>query len=237
MFRSQNFLNSNNRKTNSLPSELLANLTAYWKLEESSGTRINNHNPGIYDLTAIDSITGVIGKINNGQLAISSTARGLTTPHTSDFSLTQSMSFSIWANINGSNNFELLSNCIGNGSYGYSFYGSSNTFTIQCNNGSINESNLISPLLPNTYYHFVITWDVTILEFRIYLNSSLEITETSVSAPDDSFTGNVGIGNIYDYFGVTSSIHSFDEAAYWTNRVLSEQEVILLYNGGVGVTY
>ena len=51
-----------------LPPSLLTNLVAWWKLDETSGDRVNSINPGVYDMTAPLNPASETGKNGNAYI-------------------------------------------------------------------------------------------------------------------------------------------------------------------------
>lgn len=220
--------------TTQLPSGLLTNLTAWWKFDEASGTRVNSANPGVLDLTPFGTTSAVTGIINGGAAtggAGGGNADRFSCSHTSALSLTQDISFSIWFK-SASADATLFGDTNG-GNYGYIFYISSSTLYFQCNNGSISYSAALS-FTANVWNHIVITWTYSTGTLKVYRNDTLVINSSSLGTPTNSFTSVFAPGTAGNYFGGT---HSFDEAAVWTGRILSAGDVTSLYNGGIGVTY
>lgn len=91
------------------PDSLLTSLVAWWPMDEESGTRVNAHNPGTYDLTDNNTVTfqaGVAGNeavfvaANDEYLSIASVGAGNLDFTTGDFTVCG------WAIINSSSETE-----------------------------------------------------------------------------------------------------------------------------------
>lgn len=90
----------------------------------------------------------------------------------------------------------------------------------------------------NTFYHMVFTWDG--VDCKIYKNGSLLSSVTKietgaytgiVNSTQELYMGRLGDGTQNN--GTTS----FDELGIWKNRVLTQRDVDLLYNSGIGIAY
>jgi len=218
---------------------LIDDLVTYWKLDQLSGTLVDN-------ISNIN-LTGV-GSPLFGEPGIIETAIGINSPlqgfqNTSNsnldvinFGTTQNFSFNLWVNFTAvSSGFPLIfdSNSLNDPRWAI-FGGSGDTkiswrttttgvgVTLITNeNLSINEYHMITGIRNNSGQDFFLFIDGV-------LNQSL-----TGQTPQDASSGNISLGNPFASRTLNSSI---DEFGIW-NRSLTSQEIDQLFNGGSGTTY
>jgi hypothetical protein len=109
---------------------------------------------------------------------------------------------------------------------GFQFYvhgpsGPSSTAFVVANTGNSFTVN------PNTWYNVVGTWDG--VEVKIYINGILRGSQTASSGSLSSSTSPNLIGN----YSNTYMDGSISNAAFWTDTVLNEDDILNIYNNGI----
>ena len=79
----------------------------------------------------------------------------------------------------------------------------------------------------NTWYNIVGTWDGS--EIKIYVNGALGGSETAISGSLSSSTA----PNLIGRYNTTYMNGNISNAAFWTDTVLSEDDILNIYNNGV----
>jgi hypothetical protein len=233
---------------------LFANLIAYWKMEESSGTRYDSHGSNhltVYsdDPSAIESGGGVIGN-SAIQNDLNENVSLYIAPSPYD-AVNSSWSFSFWmsTNDNGDDTNQMFPNAWSNcclwrirtlegdahqtveGGIWYDELGAGTSFN--ANKAGIYEGGFV---------HVAVTHDLSTKTVRVYYNGIEEhvfvynIKLSSVSPGNNyentllsMFAGDVS-GTQYPGPG------KLDEVGIW-GRVLTAPEITALYNSGVGLEY
>jgi hypothetical protein len=219
---------------------LTDDLKAYWKLNETSGTRSDSVNS--HDLTDNNTVgytsSGVVGnaasftKANSEYLSVADTADLQTGDINFSISawvkfdtLTGATVYGIAArNTTGSNREWTLDHYAGTGWRMY-VYGSGGT-------GVGNVTNTHTPST-GTWYHVVAWHSSTSNQVGIAINDGTPVTASTSGAPTVksgiTFTlGELGGSNYHD--------GDIDEVGFW-KKVLSGDEIEELYNSGSGFTY
>lgn len=215
----------------SISNSLLSGLTAYYKLGEASGTRADEL--GNYHLTASGTPGNAVGIIGNG-LSLTAASSQYITRSGSIAAIGTSRSFSVWVNptstsltgrrgiisngagaIDGGVNFQIEIGAIANGKIGIYQSG-------------IGNAAASSAAVAGTWYHLVAL--VTGTSSSLYINNSLTVTLGPGIENNNNLNLFVGVG----YNGYWDGV--IDELGIWT-RVLTNNEIAALYNGGAGLTY
>lgn len=221
---------------------LLSGLIAYWKLEESSGTRYDSH--GSFDLTENGNIDSGIGV--KGDCAISNNSNysngiGLTIYPSPYDSVGASWSLSYWISENGGDTGHMFPNAWGNCCLTViaTTDGETRVRVAVWHDQTLTDISR-SALYTGGFVHVVITHHLPTKTVRAYydgveehvftyfnsLNSEAGYGENvllSMFAGDITGTGFAGPGKL-------------DEVGIW-GRTLTQAEVSALYNGGNGITY
>lgn len=217
-------------------STILSGLTAYWKMENNSTDSMNRYH-GI-DTSVIYST----GKVNlgagfNGTSSKIQVADGINSP----FRQTTAITYSLWVSLPSGGNTR-----IGTASSGGQGSGGIFIDTVSCNfawtptnpNSDRTWSTTFS-LSANTWYHLAFTMNFSGASIgNWYLNGSAMTTTLSSSVttatPNTSYNSNngdcIGARFLNSFFYGNASI---DEVGIW-NRVLSANEINLLYNNNIG---
>lgn len=223
-------------------SSLIADLIAYYKLDEAGGNRADSHTGG-YTLTDNNTVLSAAGIINNAALFAAASSEYLSSSNAvfernGDMFLT----WSCWAylgskaanrtifsrdQVNGAGrNYLLLYN---NGADRFAAY----TFSaIGAITGNVVANALGSPAI-NTWYHIILELDDDNNSLTIRINDSLEDSAGTTGTP-------IGSSGVSD-FAIGNASSGFmdgrvDEWGFW-GRLLTATEKTNLYNGGAGLTY
>lgn len=233
---------------------LTDNIQAYWKLEETSGTRFDEtaNNNDLTDNNTVLYGTGIIGNGADFELTNSETL-SITDASQTGLDFTGAFSVSMWVkpeslsgteaihglvgkNLNSNRGWQLGIGMIGGQAYAdATWYNSAGTRQIiQWSLGTFSAG---------TMYHLVFAMNIgstDINTFDIYKNGVALTRSGTVSVTDigdhagDFVMGkatNTGIYTSHTYFdGI------IDEVGIWS-RVLSGTEITTLYNSGSGLQY
>jgi hypothetical protein len=233
---------------------LLTNLQGYWKFNESSGNA-SDSSGNSNTLTNTNSATYVPAKLSNGaSLAIASKqCFRITDAAQTGLDIAGDFTLSFWLKLNTQPGgdypaFQLQSKwdetanqrsyCLNyqytSGVYKFGFAVSAN------GEGSVtNIYHFNKTLTLDTWYHIVVTYDVSTHTATIYLNGSL-YSSSSTGTTFAIYNSNCDfmVGAVYNAtngdYGHTDGV--FDEFGIWS-RVLDSGEVSSLYLDGVGLSY
>jgi hypothetical protein len=234
------------RRDRSANSPFLTNLVAYYKLGETSGTRVDSYTNGL-DLTDVNTVGGAAGIIGGGADFIAANNEALIIPDANKSSFqfpNQSYTFSFWFNadvINVSSDTLL-------GIYPSSASERQYWFSVQQNVvnffhwDSAQAQKVLQKIsfgyyFPDQWYFVAGVYDHAGQEIRLYVNDltvvTLSVTTGASSATEENFTiGSRKTDSTYDL----SFDGTIDEIGVW-NRALTAAEVATLYNSGAGLSY
>jgi hypothetical protein len=214
-----------------LAPSLLNNLVAYWKLDETSGPRIDS--AGSNNLTDNNSVGSAVGKVGNAALFDGSNYLTVTNP---TLNITGAISIAGWIY---AVNRTLRQHIFGGyaplspySGYGVCIGPISSKYEWWSGSGGWKPSNTAIAL--NTWAHIAFTLNST-GTLNMYLNGSLDRTTTS-SAPG-LYNGQRALGARSDGTRCLVSGTLVDEVCIWKDRVLTPTEIAILYNGGAGITF
>jgi hypothetical protein len=226
-----------------IPSNLSDGLIAYWKFDETSGTRADATGNGNQIVEVGGSVPSETGIIGNAAYINSGIPTGWLETTNPNFTIDSgARTYSTWMGW-GVNDIGYQWGIMSKETNDYGgpilFYlEQDNTLTSRfTTSGSGWNINFLSNIVPQTgtYYHLAITitgTSVAIPRITFYINGSVYDTQTYSQPLLGS--GNLTFGE-YDPF--TFSYNGvFDETGIW-NRKLSDLEILSLYNSGAGRTY
>lgn len=207
---------------------LQTDLVAYWHLDESSGTRVDEING--YDLTDNNTTGSTTGKINDAALFIKANSEFLGKPDTADLSGgDRDMTWSAWIYIESDQDGWILSKWLGDNAYKLVYEAGGNNIewrlSDDCNDsGSTILEEVVST---NTWYHVVMWHDA---------DNDLSGLQVNNGTPQTTaHTG--GICNGTAGFRLSTSGTTFDgridDVAVW-HRLLTADEIEILWNDGNG---
>jgi hypothetical protein len=223
---------------------LTDSLSAYWKLDEASGTREDSH--GANDLTDNNTVGSTTGKLNTAGSFIAANSEYLSIADnaTLSFDPATPFTFSAWVYLQS----KVVDRTIG-GSWNFAgadrsfivYYQSSSDrfrFEISADGStsgvSINADSLGSPAT-GTWY-FVVAW-------HDYLGGFIAIQVNNGTVDQASWLGgtrNTASPFILGANGTGTGAFwngRIDEVGYWVGDILTASERTQLYNGGAGLAY
>lgn len=209
---------------------LTDNLTAYWKLDESSGDAIDATGNG-YTLTNSDggggSITYESGKINNGARNDGGKSRLFNT-NIPGLTSTSNNTWNFWIKNTALGGYYADHNPSSDG-VRFILYGSLDAFVMFANGNEVSTSTNPSN---DTFYMITVTKSGT--NWELFLNASSEGTTTTGGT---TYTNNSDFALFNPNDSYNSEVNAVqDEFGYW-QRTLSSSEITQLYNSGSGLEY
>lgn len=219
-------------------SSLNTDLISYWKMDETSGTRVDSEPTGTaQDLTDNNTVGYTNGISANAAFFVSSSSESLSKTNTEDLSI-DNTSFSItgWVKLRDSslsgNRYILSKTDSGTGDeYAIDINAGKFRFWIATNATYVIVTNTTS-LSSETWYFIACVYDKDALTIALSVNNGSSASKsTSGTVPDN--------GGSSFRFGCyrTGSYSSFDidEVGFW-KRGLTSDEITELYNSGSGKT-
>jgi hypothetical protein len=220
---------------------LLTNLLVWYNCDEASGNLLDQHTSGI-NLTDVATVTAGTGKIggardferDNGEYFYQSTG--------DDFEATGSISVSAWINVESLSLTRDICGVRGNSAATSAWVvrvATDNQLEVSVWNTSdaskVMDHETVGISSTGVWYHVVATIDIDNNLVNLWVNS------TAMGA--EAFTGPARSVTAYDFAvgGRNSSTIRMDglidELGIWRGRVLTQDDVNLLYNSGNGRTY
>jgi hypothetical protein len=215
-----------------VPASLLDGLVAYWKLDETSGTRIDSAgSSNLADNNIVGSTTGKIGNAANfnGTNYLSTT---------STWAPSNSFTISAWIKLNSA----LKRTIVGQDwadtppeIRNFLFRIDNGTLEFFILSGGATSVNLSSVALNDGNWHFVAAiYDDTASTIKIWADTN---TNTAGSVPTPSFQATtIYVGRRQFLIAPDNFIGDIDEVGIW-NRALTAAEISILYNSGAGITF
>lgn len=212
-----------------LPSPLTEDLLVYWNFDQTTGNLLDQ--VGDWDGVVSGATQNAAGKVGNG-FSFDGIDDVVTITFDSAMNLQPPFTISSWIYQTASDADPILARNPGNGNvvpYIYEIsYGFLRLRYFDPDQVSLSDDEQVTI---ENWYHFVITVDTS--ETKIYLNNTLVMTTTGVSALPINYT-NLFIGAYPDGSAYFAGV--IDEVGIWT-RVLSATDVSTLNNSGNGKTY
>lgn len=202
------------------------------------GGSVTEQVSGIYDLTEIGSPNYNNGKVGNGYNVSEGTnnfqAASIPLPIDNDFSI------NVW--FRGSNFDHQYNGILGRSDdpstypNPYEFFYENNAKTLVWNygNGGSLDSISVSSGQPNNFVMVTLTRNST--EFLMWINGTIQGSDSSVQAIVDDVSDLFGIGEVQISWGSNYWNGVIDEVGFW-NKTLNQVEIEELWNGGNGITY
>lgn len=218
---------------------LLYGLTGYWKFDETTGDVVYD---SIYSTAGIvvDASINQTGIINKG-VNFTDDLKYIVVNNTNQFSISgDKMSVSLWLKLDSSmKGYSRYSYKFASNHYGYILTSSQYYYGMFLNSNS-SEYRAISTMrfdvsAIGSWYHIVSVCNGDNTYPQVYING---VDNTSYA---DKFYGSLKPINSSLYLmaltsGARTMLGTIDEFAVW-NRVLSQNEILSLYNYGKGLTY
>lgn len=219
-------------------SSLLSGLVAYWKLEEASGTRVDQL--GTYNLTAVNTPGNAAGKIGNGCAFVAASSQYLTNTSLQSAGLGK-ICIAFWANrSNAATDFVTIGWVITTHSVFCITVSTDGNVYVECDGAALSIYASAADGLTG-WRHYVMVYDGTQTgdanRFKLYRGGSqVSLSAWSASVPATfTTTDPFRIGRDQLNARFTNAI--IDEVGVWTGVALTSTQVSNLYNGGTGVTY
>ena len=219
---------------------LKIDLISIWEMDETSGTTMfdsHGSNDGEISATVTINQTGIINK----SYYFDATDDRIIVPHSSTLSPSGDMSFAAWVKgttVDGAfivimNKDAVTSNrqftfAIDNYKYPRLYFFSSSGYSGRLSNTKVMDGN---------WYYIVATYTASNGLINFYVNGSLAngTQDATTSGGMNSGTADMWVG-YRSYGSATRMYGNYDQLAIW-NKLLSTDEISLLYNSGNGLPY
>lgn len=225
---------------------LLTNLVAWWSLDESSGTRVNNHNSGTHDLTDNNTVGSQSGLVGNEAVFVAANTESLSTAHHADLQILDTRDFSVagWFTLESASdsNAELISKkAAGGNAGGWALRrdGTNEGVTFVARRADNGQNRALGPISVTygTRFFFITQFTSATDELSFEINrSGTPTTGVLVGGQYASETGAFAIGAK----GATLTSLLLDGAAdeiSIAHRLWTDEEKDRLYNSGSGMAY
>lgn len=214
---------------------LKTGLRAYWKLDETTGTRVDSHTAGA-DLTDNNSTGSAAGIISNAAVIVAASLNHLSRTDTPAVSFSSTMTISTWVYLNSipAGAGAIVGKDDGASNRDYALYIDSSGVVNFTTYGTGTTGNLAygSAFSTSTWYHVLAWYDASDSTKHLQVNAGTVLDQSSSKAPSDG-TGSFEIGLFQSAFYLNGRV---DETALW-DRVLNATERTQLYNSGSGYAY
>lgn len=215
--------------------ELIDNLRAYYKCDESSGNLLDAH--GSFNLTDVNTVGSAAGKINGGRdFRLAQSEQFVSSVTTIDDIITNAYTISVWIKITALGDYlTVLRNEAGlaNSGFALDITPTGNIRAFQ-HSGALDITTGATVLSTGVWHYVSAVYNGATL--KVYLNgvedgSSL-CTGNITNSPANLEVGGLNFEGspLYHFNGV------IDELGIWT-RNLSVSELLQLYNSGNGLAY
>lgn len=204
---------------------LLDGLVSWWDLEEASGTRADAH--GDHDLTDNNTVGSGAGRVGVAADAIETNNEYLAVNAPVDF--TDSHSVAFWVYRRAGSTVTGIGNASGMG-------WRIRTSILEARNslGTVQNIALPETFTNNTWHFFVVSYDAATGTLSARMNGSETASTLALTGGIQAPSPNQL--SMFFGMGAGSAGGLIDSYGLW-NRVLSNAEVLALYNGGAGRSY
>jgi hypothetical protein len=235
------------RATGGGASPLLTDLVAYWKLDETSGTRFDS--VGTNNLSDFNTVGFAIGKIGNAASFVrANTEYLLSSSNVFDIATNEDFALSFWYKGTGTPSPNVNEIILGKGGFndangGWYLNLQQSPQRFQLAFTDITGSSVLGTGSTNyndgSWHHIVLNFDRS--------GDALVIVDGNTGTPEvtldiSSKTG--AVQSTADFFlarfASGASINfsgELDELGFWKGRILTNTEITQLYNGSAGITY
>lgn len=216
---------------------LTTGLTAFWTLDEASGTRVDSSGNG-YDLSVGGSaVSSAAGKLNNAASFDGSTVNWLGRANPALALSGGAVTISAWVKLNSvSADMGIVGKYAGGGlADGYKLYFDEgfNRFVFrQADSNGPNEDQIVStvPVIVDVWYHIVCGYDST--NHFIAINGGVRELDDGLQSTNTAHEFKIG----NDSDGMTFD-GLIDEVGIWIGTVLTDQQIAALYNSGTPLPF
>jgi len=221
---------------------LISGLISYWRLEESSGTRVDSFGPN--DLIEQNSVTSTTGKIGNAANFVAANSENLSISDATQVGLSFSGSFTFgtWVRLTTKTATQILiskNNALPNAEYSLFYSVGLDRFGFQLFDAApapfpfVLADNFGSP--STGVLHYIVFWyDSSALTINIQVNGgavdSLAFPNPLVNGTSPFFIGSDGPASV----PISFTDGDIDEVTVW-GRVLPAAERTRLFGGGNGI--
>lgn len=225
-------------KPSSISSTLNTSLISYWKLDETSGTRVDSEPTGTaQDLTDNNTVTSSTGILGNAGQFTSANSEYLNRSDSADLSVGQNQPFTVagWVYLDTKSSTMAFVSKYGTGTpreYRSRYNNGSDRFEATFYNGggfAIVTADTFGSPSTSTWYLFAFGYDGS--SAWISINGGAKDTATGGIGADDS-TADFEIGTVSSGSYWNGRV---DEVGFW-KKSLSATELTELYNSGSGKT-
>lgn len=222
---------------------LLANLTAYWKMDELTGTRFDSTANALNLTDNNSNLASAPGKIGNAVVCSQTSASNALIHAGNSFFNTAagtSFSFSAWIKANGfiAGNHGIICHDNNTAAGSYDLYSDgTNVFWFVLDNTITARSITIATVASLgtlNFHHFAFGYDDANKQMWTQLDGAARTTISTVN-PINTSSVAFTVGN-FASLGLPEQV-LVDELAYWQGRVLMAGDVSLLYNGGSSLPF
>jgi hypothetical protein len=212
---------------------LTDSLVAYWPLDEASGDAIDAH--GANDLTDNNGVGSATGKTGTARDFESDSFQWLQRADNTDLSVGDiDFSVALWIRPETNNAFAILSK-VGGTNWAYDLRNTATAFyfTVASGSGPANQTSVTvgGAAVPGTWYFLAAYHDSVNNVIGISLNGATVVTEPYAHG---SYDENSAFRLGFDGSSFMDGL--MEDVGFW-KRVLTQSEIVELYNGGAGRTY
>ena len=209
---------------------------AVWEMDDASGNATDSYASNHLSEAGTGSISSTTGKISNARTLVRSSQQRFAI--SSGLVTSLPMSLSMWFKLNSTglnqNLFASGINLSEANAWGMYVSPGNKLGWFAANGGG----SFIAPvgtttLSSGTWYHLVLVWTNS-TDTKVYLDNSLEITDTTGRSPSGS-ADRVQVG-AYHYGGTDTADAAIDQTALWS-QALSTGDISTLNNSGSGLAY
>jgi hypothetical protein len=217
--------------------------TAHWQLDELSGTRLSA--TSTFNLTDNNTVDSVTGLLNNGAKFVRSNSESLSISDDDDLIPVSDFSFSTWVYFTSLTNGQLRpffgqDGSASNRSFAAWHYKTSsiNRFVLMIGDtgSSVEELHVNWAPSINTWYHVLATWDASTSKVELYIDGTLQGTDTGSKTSIYNGTADFYIGRFGNYSGDYTDAY-MDEFTFWDGTIINSTEASEIYNSGTPLPY
>lgn len=215
---------------------LLAGLVSFWKLDESSGARVDAHGP--HDLADNNTVTQSAGKIGDSAQFTSANAEWLSNTDSELNVGTGSASWSAWVYFDSHSAFSgILGKYLEGSGYLLWHYNNGTGFVMAAydSTAAYHEISIGANATTGEWHHIYAQYDNDTRKLGISINNGVIIESAALpigGIADSSNSFNLGKND----GGLNYHNGRIDEVGMW-RRKLTTDERSLLYNSGSGISY
>ena len=221
---------------------LRTNMSAWYELNEESGTRVDAHNSN--DLTDNNTVlfgTGIVG--NAADFEVDNANEYLSVADTADLSITGDGTLAYWVNRETAANAYIISKQSTNDNISYNsrIINDKPRFAFFTNLSTRSEFTSTSVTIANTgqWYCVVWTWDVSVPSAILYIDSTAvadtedDTSATSIQDSNATFT----VGALDDAGDIINEVDGLIDNVVVVKAIWTQTNVNDFCNSGAGISY